>query len=251
MARMTKVSISFNNKHIANAYDLSVEMAKRRLENDKRSLSLFTKALVVSKDFMKEKLEEPFSCELDLGKLLHHAKADAFLAVPDLDFRGAFLLLREMGVVKRDYDYPIFEFTRHLSWTINEVNELTEKYFGTAIKGANDCGVLLEFGGSTINSIESLSKKIFEKSITQDGRTFCLFQKAVYDTAVIAFNDSGEKLKFTLNIAVLMPESLSKKGISHKEIDDIIDDHDYKKTKSFLLTVGALVIEREKKTSSD
>jgi hypothetical protein len=259
MARVNKVSISLNHRLITDGQDLSVEIARKRLENDERTLALFKKALVVTKDFMEEKLEEPYSYKLDLGKLLsvrlasrgYQTKVDSFLAAPDLDFMRAFSILREIDAVKRDYDRPIDKFKRHLSWTIEEVNKLTEKYFCTAIRDANDSGMLLKFGGLTVISNESLAEKMFEKGIEKDGRTFCLFQKAVYDTTVIVFNNSGKKLKFTLNIAVLMPGSLFKKGINHKEIDDIIDDHGYKKTIKFLFTVGALDIEEEKKYSPD
>jgi len=249
-ALANKISIIINNKHIADVHDLSTEIARRRLENDVKTLALFNRALVVSKDFMLGKLEEPFSCELDLGKLLpaHVAsrgfqpKADTLLAPLDLDLMRAFSILREMGVVKRDYDRPIYEFTKYLSWTINEVNELTEKYFGTAVKGALDTGVQLKFGKYAINSKNMLAEMIFTRHLEKDGRTLCLFQKAVYDTAVIAFDNSEKRLKFALDIALLTPGYLFKKGISNNEIDDIIDDQGYKNVIAFLEVIGALHI---------
>ena len=258
-ARMNKVSISFNDRSIADVSDFTAVIARYKLENNVKTLALFKKAILVSKDFMSGKLEGPYACELNLGKLLpvhlmscdNKAKADAFLSIPDHDFKAAYILLREMDAVIRDYDWPIHEFTKYLGWTMDDVNKLTEKYFGTAIKHANDIAVLLEYGGSTVNSNKSLAEKIFEKSLEKEGRTLCLFQKAMYDTILIAFKNSDKKLKFTLDISLLTPRSLFRKGINTSEIDDIIDDQGYKKTIKFIFDAGALDIEGGKITSSD
>lgn len=105
-AKNLNVSIYMNRTPIYDARTLAVKIANRRLENDRRTLDLFLKAIKVTNSEAYDAMDKPFTFKLELGKLLRgelsknnlQNSANIFLAIGE--YKEAFRVLREMGAVK-------------------------------------------------------------------------------------------------------------------------------------------------------
>jgi len=246
--RVCKVSIRLNRTSIFDASSLAVLVAKRRLEQNVRTLDLFLKAVSIIRKVSEEDMDKPYGYDLDIGNLLpasltsHNLQGMADVFLKTINLRTALEILRNAGIVKRDYDSPIDEITRHsLSWTLGDVNKLMTSWCGILIKNAGkELNVQLNFNRSPITRPEDLAEKGFENSLGKDGRTLALFKKSMSVATAVARRNA---LKFILDLALLTPAYLRKIGVKEKEVEDMIDSSDRRKIVEFLYRISALEIE--------
>jgi hypothetical protein len=229
------ISIYFNNKktEITDVNHLTAEVAKRYLENDKRTLDLFEKAISVNNLFTVGNLAGTYKYDVYLGKLLPEhllkynlqEKANTFLGTTDIN--AAIKMLREMDVLKRDYSCP------------------KDKEFEKYLDGARYYKVQLKFGRLTIDNLEELSRKIEDRELKYQGLTLRLFLKSIDVTAVLASDNYERPYKFSLDLAFLMPLYLKRNGVKDRYIEDLIESSDHKKFIEFIYRICALDIENK------
>ena len=247
--RVYKVSIILNRTSIIDVRSLAILVAKQHLEKDLRTLNLFFKAVKVIRNVAEEDHDKPYGYDLDLGKLLpahlanHNLQGVADTLLKTIDLRAALEILRNMGVVKRDYDNLIdaFKAKSAFGWTEDNVNKLVKIGFEILIRNAErEPTIQLNFGRSTVTKPEDLAEKVFEKHLEKDGRTLALFKKSISVTTAVARRNA---LKFILDLALLTPAYLRKIGVKEKEVEDMIDTSDHRKIVEFLYRISALEIE--------
>jgi hypothetical protein len=233
-ASRLNLSIELNKADIYEVRHLTAEIAKRHLENDKRTLGLFERAISVNNAFTVENLAGTYKYDVSLGKLLpehllrHNLqeKADIFLKTSDIN--AAIKILREMDVLKRVYSCP--------------KDEEFEKY----INDAKACKILLKFGRLTMNNLEELASEIKTRELEDEGLTLRLFMRSIYITDILVSDNYERPYKFTLDLVFLTPIYLKRNDIKDREIEDMIESSDYKKFIEFLYRICALEIENKK-----
>jgi hypothetical protein len=103
---------------VLDARGLADQIAKRKLENDRATLSLFLKAINVSNKAAKDLDKSDIYYLLDLGKLLPKSltsptfkrKADDFWKTKDKDWEAAFKILRKMNAIYQVMKWEPYRF---------------------------------------------------------------------------------------------------------------------------------------------
>lgn len=235
------VSIYINNNIVTDVSILARELDKSVPNNDLRILGHIEKALKLSISAGIENSEKPFKTELEIIKLIPKIddQADVIAFYMENNDRKAFEILRKMEAIKRSYDPPIWDFSKHLSPSESQIQECIKVWFGDNIGKALNSNIYLFFGAKRLMYFHDLSSKLKENGLENDGKTFRLMNRCL-KAVLIKRGEIEPARNIYFDLLKLLPAKLIKEQVKNKDVEDIIDAIDNNVVIHFLRKIRAL-----------